>query len=261
MEANATQELKKGRVYLVGAGPGDPGLITVKGQAALRLAEVVVYDFLVNPVLLNEVPASATKIFVGKRAGLPSMKQAEINALLTKFGDEGKIVVRLKGGDPFVFGRGGEEAAALKQAGIAFEIIPGVSSAIAVPAYAGIPVTHRDYASSFTVITGHEDAQRQPAQSRLDWQSLVRLGGTLVFLMGVSHLAEIANQLIAAGQPAHTPAALIEWGTWQRQRTIVGELHNLAELGQQAGIESPAITIIGEVVRLRPQLQWFDAPA
>ncbi len=245
-------------VSLVGAGPGDPGLITVRGREVLEKADVVVYDNLVNPHLLRQARPEAELIYVGKQAGRHTMTQEAINELLVGLARQGKQVVRLKGGDPFVFGRGGEEAQALQRAGIAFEVVPGISSAIAAAAYAGIPITHRDYASSFTVVTGHEDPQRPLDDSRIDWKGLVRTGGTLVFLMGVGRLHEIAERLIEAGQSPLTPAALVEWGTTWQQKTVSGTLSNLPELARQAGIKPPAITIIGPVVGLREQLRWFD---
>lgn len=245
-------------VYLVGAGPGDPDLITVKSLRLLREADAIVYDSLVSPLLLKEARPEAELIFVGKRAGQHSLKQEAINELLVRLAGEGKTVVRLKGGDPFVFGRGGEEAEALQAAGFPFEIVPGVTSAIAVPAYAGIPVTHRDYASSFTVITGHEDPKRPLDDSRINWPGLVRTGGTLVFLMGLGKLAEISARLIEAGQDAQTPAALIEWGTTPQQKVAVGTLANLAEVAREARIKPPAVTVIGQVVALRDKLQWFE---
>lgn len=255
-----TQHSLPGKVYLIGAGPGDPDLITVKGRDALALADVIVYDSLVNPRLLRLAKAGAKLIFAGKRAGQPSMKQEAINALLVRLAREGKTVARLKGGDPFVFGRGGEEAQALRSAGLAFEVVPGVSSAIGAAAYAGIPVTHRDYVSSFTVITGHEDPGRAPEESRLDWAALTKAGGTLVFLMGLSRLGHITSSLMAAGLTPSTPVALVQAGTTWQQRTVTADLSTIAEAGRQAGIKSPAITIVGQVVGLRQELQWFDLP-
>lgn len=253
---------KPGRVYLVGAGPGDPDLITVRALNLLRQAEVVIYDYLVNPVLIEEVRPGAKIIYAGKQAGTHSMSQEGINNLLVKFAQAGQQVVRLKGGDPFVFGRGGEEAEALAAAGIPFEIVPGISSAVAVPAYAGIPLTHRDYSSSFTVLTGHEKAGAtgENGGEPIPWAALVKLGGTLVFLMGVGQLPEMVANLIAAGKPATTPAALIEWGTTPQQKTVTGPLSEIVELAAQAGIKPPAVTVIGPVVGLREKLRWFDLP-
>lgn len=244
---------KPGVVYLVGGGPGDPGLITVKGLACLRRAEVVLYDRLVAPELLDEAPATAELIDVGKEPTRHRRTQAEINALLIEKARAGKTVVRLKGGDAFVFGRGGEECLALAEAGIQYEVIPGITSAIAVPAYAGIPVTHRHIATAFTVLTGHtaDDAT-------IDWNSLPR-SGTLVFLMGVRHLPEIATQLIAHGRWPHEPAAVIERGTTPEQTVVCG---TLADIATRAGaVRPPATLVVGEVVNLREQLAWFDGKA
>ncbi len=245
-------------VSLVGAGPGDPGLLTTRGLERLRAADVVVYDRLLDPRLLDEVPEGAERIYVGKEPRRHALKQEEINALLVVRGLAGKRVVRLKGGDPFVFGRGGEEAEELATAGVPFEVVPGVTSAVAAPAYAGIPVTHRDATSSFTVVTGHEDPARD--DSHLDWGSLAT-AGTLVFLMGVGNLPRIAGRLIEHGRPADTPAAAIEWGTWPRQRVATGTLVDLHARIAESGIGSPATIVVGEVVRLRERLRWFDDPA
>lgn len=245
-----------GKVYLVGAGPGDPELITVKGLRCLRMADVVVYDHLVNLSLLDEVPSEAKRVFVGKRTGCHSVKQEEIDDLLIHYAQQGCLVVRLKGGDPFVFGRGGEEALALAQAGIPFEVVPGVSSAIAVPAYAGIPVTHRDYASSVTIVTGH--GRHPHASTDVNWESLAKVGGTLVILMGVETLAHITQQLLEAGLPADTPAAVIQQGTVPQQRIIIDTVVNIAECARRANITSPAITVIGAVVALSDSLNWFE---
>ncbi len=244
-------------VSLVGAGPGDPDLITVGGAARLAEADVVVYDRLANPALLRHARTDAEQIYVGKTPEHHTLSQAEINALLVAKAREGKRVVRLKGGDPFVFGRGGEEAEALAAAGIPFEVLPGVSSAIAAPAYAGIPVTHRGIASSFAVITGHEDPEKE--ESSIDWPGLARGADTLVFLMGVGRLDEIAAKLIEHGRSASTPAAVIEWGTLPKQRTVSGTLATIAADVRAAGLNPPAVTVIGEVARLRDRLRWFDA--
>ncbi|HEX2909791.1 MAG TPA: uroporphyrinogen-III C-methyltransferase [Chloroflexia bacterium] len=252
--------VSNGKVYLIGAGPGDPGLLTLKGREVLSRVDTIVYDYLVNPVLLNYARTGAKLIYAGKRAGQACLSQDEINELLVGLGQEGKQVARLKGGDPFVFGRGGEEAEALKEAGISFEIVPGISSAVAVAAYAGIPVTHRDYTSSFTVVTGHEDQNRAESESRLDWEALARTGGTLVFLMGVGKLGDITNRLIEAGLSPLTPAAVIHRGTLWQQQVVSGSLVNIASAARQAGIKPPAITIIGQVAGLREQLRWYDLP-
>jgi uroporphyrinogen III methyltransferase/synthase len=241
-----------GIVYIVGGGPGDPGLITVKGLNCLRRADVVLYDRLVSSELLVEARPDAELIDVGKAPSHHRRPQSEINALLIEKAREGKTVVRLKGGDPFVFGRGGEEGLALAEAGLAFEVVPGVSSAIAVPAYAGIPVTHRDLAASFTVVTGHTCDG-----SPVEWDRLPR-EGTLIFLMGVRHLPEIVAQLIAHGRAPDTPAAVVERGTTAAQRVVDGTLADIAALAQSQSIEPPATLVVGEVVRLRDGLNWFD---
>jgi uroporphyrin-III C-methyltransferase len=244
-----------GFVSLVGAGPGDPELIAVKGLRRLRAADVVIYDALVHEELLRECRADAELIYAGKRAGQHCRSQASINVLLVEKARAGLQVVRLKGGDPFVFGRGGEEAAALAAAGVAWEVVPGVTSAVAVPAYAGIPVTHRALASSVAFVTGHEDPAR--AETRINWDGLARID-TLVVLMGVGHLADIAAQLIAHGRPATTPAAVVRWGTTPDQETLVGTLATIAGDVERAGLAAPATLVVGEVVRLREQLSWFD---
>lgn len=236
-------------VYLVGAGPGDPGLLTVRGRDVLRRADVVLYDRLSVASLLDLAPESAELISVGKTPKAPSTPQAEINRLLVEKGGEGLTVVRLKGGDPFVFSRGGEEAAVLAEAGVPFEIVPGVSSAIAAPAYAGVPVTHRGVATSFTVVTGHEDPW---AATETDWDAVARIGGTIVVLMGVATRGEIARRLIAAGRDPDTPIASVQWGTRPEQRTI---RTTLGALGSD-DIASPAVIVIGDVARL--DLAWFE---
>ncbi|UCH86228.1 MAG: uroporphyrinogen-III C-methyltransferase [Dehalococcoidia bacterium] len=246
----------KGLVYLVGAGPGDPGLITVKGLACLEKADVVVYDRLVSPALLRQAPQECEMIDVGKRPRRHTLPQKEINALLAEKALAGKVVVRLKGGDPFLFGRGGEEAEALAEAGVPFEIVPGVTSAIAAPAYAGIPVTHRDQTSSFAVVTGHEDPTK--ADSSLDWQKLATGVGTLVILMGVGNLPKIVAKLIEHGRDPHTPVAIVQEGTEARQKTVTGTLADIVEKARGADIKPPAVTVVGEVVALREKLRWFD---
>jgi uroporphyrinogen III methyltransferase/synthase len=249
--------LRGGTVYLVGAGPGDPGLITVRGAECLARADVVVYDYLANPALLERCRPDAERIYAGKQGGGPSMPQTAIDALMIERARSGRSVVRLKGGDPFVFGRGGEEAEALAAAGVPFEVVPGVTSAVAAPAYAGIPLTHRDFASSVTFVTGHEDPAK-PGPS-LDWPSLARQGGTLVFFMGVKALPAITRQLVANGRPAGTPAAVIRWGTKPEQRTVVGTLADIADRVAAAGLAPPALTVVGEVVRLRERIAWFES--
>ena len=245
--------MSKGKVYLVGAGPGDPGLITVRWLQLLRRADVIVYDRLVNPALLEEAPSGAERIFVGKQAGRHCIAQSEINEVLIRYARLGHDVVRLKGGDPFVFGRGGEEAEALADAGIPFEVVPGVSSAVAVPAYAGIPLTHRKFASSFAVVTGHE-ARR--AEDAVDWAKLATAVDTLVILMGLSNLPIIVAKLLAHGRAPETPAAVIRWGTTNEQQTVVGTLADIVETS--AHFEAPALIVVGDVVSLAGKLHWFD---
>jgi uroporphyrinogen III methyltransferase / synthase len=245
----------QGTVALVGAGPGDPGLITVRGLELLRRAQVVVYDRLVHPSLLAEAPR-ARRVFAGKASGRHTLPQEQINALLIMHARRGRRVVRLKGGDPFVFGRGGEEADALARAGIPFEVVPGVSSAVAVPAYAGIPLTHRGVASSFAVVTGHEEACKR--ESSVDWARLARSVDTLVVLMGVKALPGIAAELIAHGRPASTPVALVRWGTTDVQETVTGTLGDIAARAARARLEPPVVIVIGDVVALRARLQWFE---
>ncbi len=247
--------LRPGTVHLVGAGPGDPGLLTLRGAECLSKADVVVYDYLANPVLLDRARTDAERVYVGKQGGRPSMSQDEINRILVERGQAGKTVVRLKGGDPFIFGRGGEEAEALAAAGVAFEVVPGVTSAIAAPAYAGIPVTHRDFVSTVTFVTGHEDPEK--TSSSIDWAGLAH-GGTLVFFMGVKTLPGIVQQLVSHGRPPDTPAAVIRWGTRPEQETVVGTLAGIVEQVRARGIEPPALTVVGEVVRLRERLNWFE---
>ena len=239
-------------VYLIGAGPGDPGLLTVRGLELLRSAQVIVYDQLVNPALLDEAPPAAIKIFVGKRGGRHCIAQEEINGVLISYARGAHAVVRLKGGDPFVFGRGGEEAEALSEAGIPFEIVPGVSSAVAVPAYAGIPLTHRKFASSFAVVTGHE--ARKP-NSAIDWAKLSTAVDTLVILMGLSNLPIIVEKLIACGRSPHTPVAVIHSGTTLEQESVFGSLADIVE--KSALVEPPALIVVGDVVSLADKLQWF----
>ena len=245
----------RGKVYLVGAGPGDPGLITVRGLNLLRRAEVLIYDRLVHPDLVAEAPADAVRIYVGKESGRHCMSQDRINRLLVTSARQGASVVRLKGGDPFVFGRGGEEAQSLVEAGIPFEVVPGVSSAVAVPAYAVIPLTHRKLASSFAVITGHEEAEKEEPSP--PWGELAAAVDTLVVLMGVKSLPQIVQRLIDAGRPAETPVALIRQGTTAEQSTITGTLADIAAKAEAVKLAPPVVTVIGEIVRLREQLRWF----
>jgi uroporphyrinogen III methyltransferase / synthase len=244
-----------GSVALVGAGPGDPGLMTVRGLAQLRRAEVVIHDRLVDPRLLEEAPVDALRIFAGKASGAHVLSQERINALLVAHARRGRRVVRLKGGDPFVFGRGGEEASALAAAGIPFEVVPGVSSAVAVPAYAGVPVTHRGIASSFAVVTGHEDEDK--TDESVDWARLATAVDTLVILMGALSLPRIAHALLAAGRRADTPVALIRWGTTDAQETIVGRLDEIAALADAVRLAPPVVIVVGDVVALRQRLAWL----
>ena len=245
-----------GKVFLIGAGPGDPGLITIKGLSHLKEADVVVYDRLLDESLLYVTPSSAEHIFVGKERGLQALTQDEINSLLVRKALEGKSVVRLKGGDPFVFGRGGEEALELKRNNIPFEVIPGITSAIAAAAYAGIPITQRQVATCFTVVSGSEDPSKP--ESSIAWDVLAKTGGTLAILMGWTALPSIMNTLQDNGLASDTPAALIQWGTWNKQRTVTGTIKTIAKLGIECGLKPPVIAIVGSVVNLRESLQWFD---
>lgn len=249
-----------GKVYLLGAGPGDPGLVTVKALRCLERAQVVVYDRLLDPSLLQSAPASAERIFVGKERGRQALTQEEINQVLVDRARGGLEVVRLKGGDPFVFGRGGEEALALAQHGIPFEVVPGVTSPVSVAAYAGIPLTHRGVSTAFTVVSGSEDPSK--VESSVDWpalgETLARTGGTLVVLMGWERMEPILEALRLGGADSATPAALVQWGTWPQQNTVTGCLENIVERGREAGMEPPIVAVIGQVVGLREQLRWFD---
>jgi uroporphyrin-III C-methyltransferase len=244
-----------GTVYLVGAGPGDPGLLTLKALALLESCDTVVYDYLVNPAVLGFVHLSADRIYVGKVGGGRHTPQRQINQLLIQHARAGKRVVRLKGGDPFLFGRGGEEAEALVAAGVPFEVVPGISSALAVPAYAGIPLTHRGMSSSVTVITGARggDGEFEPGAF-----AHLATADTVVVLMGVSHLHEIAEELVKSGRAVDTPAAVIRWGTYNGQESVTGTLGTIADEAARAGMRAPAVIIIGEVVRLRERLNWFE---
>ncbi len=251
--------MTRGIVYLVGAGPGDPGLLTIRGRELLQSCDDVVYDALVSEELLTlELgDREVGRHFVGKRGGdRRSARQAEIEALLVRLAREGKRVVRLKGGDPFVFGRGGEEAEALGRAGIPFEIVPGVTAGIAGPAYAGIPVTHRGVATAVTLVTGHEDPEK--GERALDWGALARTSATLVLYMGVRTLPDVVRELLAGGRAPDTPAAVIERATSPGQRVVTGTVSTIADRAREAGVAAPAITIIGEVVRLRESIEWFE---
>ena len=247
---------KAGFVWLVGAGPGDPGLITVKAISRLQIADAVVYDRLSDPGLLAEARPEAEMYDAGKGPGDVRMTQEQINDLLVKLSSEGKSVCRLKGGDPFVFGRGGEEALALSAQGLPFEVVPGVTSSIAAAAYAGIPITHRAVSTSFTVVTGSEDPAKPDSQ--LNWDALAALPGTLVFLMGWRALPAITKELISRGASPDRPAALVQWGTTPKQRSVTGTLENIAEVGKAAGLGSPVAVVIGDVVSLKDGIAWFD---
>nr|MBA3432456.1 uroporphyrinogen-III C-methyltransferase [Actinomycetota bacterium] len=250
-------EVPESRVFLVGAGPGDPGLITRRALDLLRSCDVVLYDRLVAPELLDEAPPHARLVYAGKSPRGPGVDQASITRMLVAMGSSGLKVVRLKGGDPFVFGRGGEEALALAAAGIPFEVVPGVTSAVAAPAYAGIPVTHRGIASSFAVLTGHDGVGGDDSATR--WRTLATGPDTLVLLMGVGSLRRTSRRLIDAGRDPHQPAAVIEWASTPRQRTITGTLATIAEVAEASGIQPPATTVVGDVVGLRDSIDWFGA--
>jgi uroporphyrinogen III methyltransferase/synthase len=247
---------EKGVVYLVGAGPGDIGLLTVKGLRCLQKAEVVIYDFHLNAQILNYINHDAEFIYAGKRGGHHTMTQDEINAAIVQKAKEGKIVCRLKGGDPFVFGRGGEEAQVLAKEGLRFEVVPGVSSSVAAPAYAGIPLTHRLYSSSFAVIPGYEDTTKE--ESAIDWKKLATGVGTLVFLMAVKNIDVLAQKLIENGRRPDTPVAVIRWGTRPDQKTIVSTLKDIATRVREKEIKPPAVMVVGDVVKLRDELKWYE---
>ncbi len=245
-------ESEQGKVYLVGAGPGDPGLITLKGFRLLQMADVVIYDRLVHPEILAEVPQEAEKLYVGKKCDHHTLPQDEINALMVRKAREGKIVVRLKGGDPFVFGRGAEEVLHLVQEGIPWEVVPGVTSATAVPAYAGIPITHREFSSMASIITGHETFSKDLSQLRYDL--IAPNDSTLVILMGMTNLNKIVEELTRYGRAAATPACIITWGTYPEQKVLTGTLGDILEKKEKAGLKPPGIIVIGEVVRLRERI-------
>ncbi|MBT3387699.1 MAG: uroporphyrinogen-III C-methyltransferase [Desulfobacula sp.] len=247
---------KTGIVYLIGAGPGDPGLLTIKAKECIETADVVVYDYLASPFLLDYAGSDAQIIYVGKKGGDHTLSQDKINLLLVDKAKEGLDVARLKGGDPFVFGRGGEEAQMLLSHGVPYEVIPGVTSAIAAPAYAGIPVTHRDHTSFVSFITGHEDPTKK--DTSMQWDVYAKSNATLVFLMGVKNLKNIVKNLIAHGKESNTPIALVRWGTTAKQQTVTGTLETIVERVKLAKLTSPAIIIIGHVVSLRDELAWFD---
>ena len=244
---------RRGKVYLVGAGPGDPGLLTVKAWELLRKADVVIYDYLVNPDLLIHLKEDAERIFVGKVGHGTQTPQSKINALLVSKASGGKLVVRLKGGDPFLFGRGGEEALILRAAGIPFEIVPGISSAVAVPAYAGIPLTHRGLSSSIVILTGANAGDGKLSEDLLN----ARSADTIVVLMGIAHLRDIAEQLVILGKSLDTPVAVIQWGTYESQQVVTGTLETIADVAAGQRLRSPSIIVIGEVVSLQKTLSWF----
>ncbi|MBW2671237.1 MAG: uroporphyrinogen-III C-methyltransferase, partial [Deltaproteobacteria bacterium] len=245
-----------GKVYLVGAGPGDPELITLKGLECIKNADVIIYDYLASPGLLKHAREHAEIIYVGKKGGDHTLSQDRINALIAEKAQKGFTVTRLKGGDPFIFGRGGEEAEVLIDARIPFEIIPGVTSAIAAPAYAGIPLTHRKFTSTIAFVTGHEDPSK--AESSIDWEAIARGIGTIVFLMGVKNLPHITDRLMHHGMPPETPVALVRWGTTPKQTTVSGTLATIVERTKAAGLKPPAIIVVGHVVKLREKMQWFE---
>ncbi len=247
---------KTNKVYLVGAGPGDPYLMTLRGKDLLEQADVIIYDHLVNNALLNMTSPETENIYVGKQSGRHTLSQVEINELILKKSEEGKKVVRLKGGDPFVFGRGGEEAEFLKENNIVFEIVPGITAATAALAYSGIPLTHRGIASAASIVTGHEDPDKD--ESDINWEALAVMNGTLVFYMGVKRLPFIIEQLKKFGKPVSTPAALIRMGTLPRQRTVTGTIENIVDKAEQGGIKPPALIVIGDVINMRDKLKWYE---
>jgi uroporphyrin-III C-methyltransferase len=248
-----------GKVYLIGAGPGDPKLLTLKAAEAIAASDAIVYDYLVNPEILAHSRRGAELIYVGKRAGEPSISQGEINEILIRRAAAGDVVARLKGGDPFIFGRGAEEAEALVEAGISWEVIPGISSGVAAAAYAGIPLTHRQYASSVAFVTGHDGRKARP---EVDWQAAAHFADTLVIFMCAESIKEISRSLIAGGRKASTPIAIIRWGTYEHQEVYSGCLEDLADEGvENPSIRPPAIAIVGEVVSLKDKLNWFKHQA
>jgi len=248
--------VSNGIVYLVGAGPGDPSLITLRGVECLQRAEVVVYDYLANEQLLCHAPENAERIYAGKIGGRHNQGQDEINSLLVSKAAAGKVVVRLKGGDPFVFGRGGEECEALREAGIPFEVVPGVTAAVGAAAYSGIPLTHREITASVAFVTGQEGKDKN--ESSIDWDRLSLGGGTVVFYMGITTLRRNMQRMMEHGRPYDTPVALVRWATTACQQVLVGTLADIADRAEATGFKPPAITIVGEVVALRDKLQWFD---
>lgn len=247
--------MKMGKVYLVGAGPGDPELLSIKALKILEKANVVIYDRLVTRAILQLVPKQAEKIYVGKRSGKHHISQDKINEISIEEARKGKVVVRLKGGDSFLFGRGGEEAQELCKAGIQFEVVPGVTSALAAPAYAGIPLTHRKFASSLAIVTGHEDPTK--FENRVKWEKLATSVDTIVVLMGIKNLERIVERLLKGGREPQTSIAIIEWGTTTNQRTTIGTLSNIALMAKERKVKAPAVIVIGDVVKLQKELSWF----
>src|SRR5512143_1188751 len=248
--------LSIGKVYLIGAGPGDPGLITVKGLECVKKADVIIYDYLANERILDHRRPDSELIYVGKQGSRHTLPQEEINALIVKKAGEGKIVARLKGGDPFIFGRGGEEAEELVDNNIPFEIVPGVTAATAVPTYAGIPLTHREHTASVAFVTGHEDPTKE--ESKIHWDKIATGIGTLVFFMGMKNLQNIVDNLVSNGRDAGTPVAAIQWGTRTDQRVVTATLRNIVDRVKDARLGPPAIIVVGEVVNLRQTLNWFE---
>ncbi len=254
LSEKAPSNIKKSTVYLAGSGPGDPGLLTVRAQELLRGCDCIVYDALVSPEIMAGANAAAERIYVGKRGAQHAVEQPDINRLLVEKAHAGKSVLRFKGGDPYLFGRGAEEALFLLENGVQVETIPGVTAGIAAPAYAGIPVTHREHASAVAFVTGHEDPTKP--ESALDWGALAKVG-TLCFYMGIKNLGRIASQL-SKHLPVSTPAAVIQWGTTRRQRTVAGTLETIEQLVREAGIQAPALTVVGQVVQYREKLNFFE---
>ncbi|WP_071396465.1 uroporphyrinogen-III C-methyltransferase [Bacillus tuaregi] len=248
--------MKRGKVYLVGAGPGDPKLLTLYGLECIQKADVIAYDRLVNPKLLEYAKPEAELMYCGKSPGKHHLIQEEIHTLLVEKSMEGKIVTRLKGGDPCVFGRAGEEAEVLREHGIEYEMVPGVTAGIAAPAYAGIPVTHRNHASSFAIVTGHGSESK--GKDYLNWPALARGIDTIAFYMGVSNLDYICKQLITNGRSAKTPVAIIEWGTTEKQRTLTGNLETIEDKVKADKISNPAMVLVGDVVHLREKIKWYE---
>lgn len=252
-----------GTVYLIGAGPGDPDLLTVRGARLLARADAVVYDALANDELLDQAPRGALRVDVGKRAGGRGPSQEEINEILVDLAGRTDVIVRLKGGDPCVFGRGGEEALALSAAGVPFQIVPGVTAGLGALAYAGIPVTHRGVSSAVTFVTGHTAANSETNSGKgpVDWDAIAAVGGTVVVYMGLSKIASVARRLVEGGRSPDTPAAVIEAGTYDHQRTLVGDLESIAELSRAADAGRPALIVVGEVVGLQAEMDWLRKQA